>query len=61
MGAGDSKLHCFDASTGNEDWSYTTGDDIESSPLVVGTDVYFTSNDGKLYSVTTSGSGPTSS
>ena len=39
----------MNATTGEQIWNYTTGSSIESSPTVVGGDVYVGSEDGNLY------------
>ena len=42
-------LYCFDADSGVEQWNYTAGNLIRSSPVVVEGKVYFGSRDDKIY------------
>jgi outer membrane protein assembly factor BamB len=58
-GTGSHTLFCLDELTGSVIWSFLTGSDILSSPAIAYDSVYFTSADGKLYSVEANSSGPT--
>jgi outer membrane protein assembly factor BamB len=49
LGGRDKLVHCLDAYTGREHWSFGTQARVESSPAVVGGRVYIGSNDGRLY------------
>jgi outer membrane protein assembly factor BamB len=49
VGSDDHKMYALDASTGNELWSYNTGDEVTSSPAVVNGELYFGSGDGNIY------------
>jgi outer membrane protein assembly factor BamB len=49
VGAGDDKLHAFDAARGTKLWTATTGASVDSSPTVANGMVYVGSADGKLY------------
>jgi outer membrane protein assembly factor BamB len=51
LGGRDKMLHCLDARTGKELWSFMTKARIESSPAVADTRVFFGSNDGRFYVV----------
>ena len=48
VGSADYKLHAV-ADNGNYLWSFATGGRVYSSPLAVGDDVFFGSDDGRLY------------
>jgi outer membrane protein assembly factor BamB len=49
VGSRDRLVHALDRKTGNEEWNFPTGGNVDSSPVVVGGRVYFGSADGKLY------------
>ncbi len=51
MGAPDGKLYAFNASTGGQEWSYTTGGQISSTPAVANGKVFFGSYDNKVYAL----------
>ncbi len=46
-------MYALDATTGDVRWSYRTGNEIFSSPVVSGNIVYIGSEDGKLYALNT--------
>jgi len=50
VGSADYKLHAV-ADNGTYLWSFTTGGRVYSSPLPLGDDVFFGSDDGRLYKV----------
>ena len=60
IGSGDKKLRCLDY-LGNTKWSFTTGDEILSSPSIADIDndgtveIVFGSNDGKIYCLSLTG------
>ena len=47
----DGKLYALNGQTGDELWSYQTGEGASSSPAVAHGVVYFGSNDNNLYAV----------
>jgi len=49
IGSTDNNIYCFDASTGNEIWNYTTNDGVPSSPAVSNGKVYIGSWDRNVY------------
>ncbi len=49
IGSLDNSLYAFDANTGGLLWSYTTGNEILSSPSIANGVVYVGSNDFQLY------------
>jgi outer membrane protein assembly factor BamB len=49
VGSRDRLVHALNRKTGNEEWNFPTGGNVDSSPVVVGNRVYFGSADGKLY------------
>ena len=51
MGSLDGKVYALNAATGALVWSYTTGDEVSSSPAVAGGVVYVGSLDGKVYAL----------
>ena len=53
VGSDDRKLYAVDASTGIEQWNFTTTDQVYTSPAVSrdGATVFVSSYDGKLYAV----------
>jgi outer membrane protein assembly factor BamB len=55
VGSNDKKLYAVDAATGQQKWAFTTGGNVESSPVVSadGAVVYVGSDDSKLYAVWT--------
>ena len=53
VGSGDDNVYALDAATGDVRWSYPTGGEIFSSPVVPGNVVYIGSEDGKLYALNT--------
>ncbi|NLB01611.1 MAG: PQQ-binding-like beta-propeller repeat protein, partial [Methanomicrobiales archaeon] len=54
---GDSALHCYNAATGAEEWSFAANGKIDTSPVVANDIVYFASNTGSstVYAVDTAG------
>ena len=44
-------MYALDAATGHPRWTYTTGDDVISSPAVTGGTVYIGSDDNKVYAL----------
>ncbi|MBN2101455.1 MAG: PQQ-binding-like beta-propeller repeat protein, partial [Candidatus Aenigmarchaeota archaeon] len=52
VGSNDDKLYAINATNGTEIWSYTTGSDVRSSPIIADGIVYVGSNDNKLYAFT---------
>ena len=53
----DTALHCYNAATGSEEWSFTANGKLDSSPVVANNIVYFASNTGSstVYAVDTAG------
>ena len=49
FGCYDRNVYCLDASTGNKEWNYTTGNSVESSPSIYNGHVYVGSWDGNIY------------
>ncbi len=49
VGSVDDNVYALNATTGAKVWSYTTGNNVNSSPAVSGTVVYVGSYDGKVY------------
>ena len=49
VGGHDREMHAVDAVTGEPMWTYTTRDEINSAPVIVGDSVVFGSDDGRLY------------
>ncbi len=49
--SGDGHLYCLDLSTGNERWSFRTGDSLRATPLVVGDTIYQPSGDDHVYAL----------
>jgi outer membrane protein assembly factor BamB len=49
VGSNDGSLYALNAATGAKLWSYNTGNDIESSPVVADGAVYVISANGTLY------------
>jgi eukaryotic-like serine/threonine-protein kinase len=49
IGGRDKMVHCLNAATGKELWSFTTRARVESSPAIVAGRVYVGSNDGRFY------------
>ena len=45
----DDKIYCLDANTGELIWSYTTGNNVWSSPAISNGKVYIGSQDNKIY------------
>jgi outer membrane protein assembly factor BamB len=54
-GGGSDDLFCFNATSGELIWKFTTGDDITSTPVIEYGRVYFGSMDGKVYCVDAEG------
>jgi outer membrane protein assembly factor BamB len=48
-GSRDKRVYGLDRLKGLEKWSFITGGQVDSSPVIVGERVYFGSKDGKLY------------
>jgi outer membrane protein assembly factor BamB len=44
-------LRAFDAETGDQHWSFKTGNAVQSKPLVTDDTVYFGSNDTHVYAI----------
>jgi outer membrane protein assembly factor BamB/tRNA A-37 threonylcarbamoyl transferase component Bud32 len=51
VGSGDRTLYAVDAATGEEEWAFETGGEVDSSPTVVDGTVYVGSDDENLYAV----------
>jgi eukaryotic-like serine/threonine-protein kinase len=49
VGSGDTNVYALNARTGARLWSYATGSQVISSPVVANGMVYVGSGDGKLY------------
>ena len=49
VGGRDKMVHCMDAATGKELWTFMTRARVESSPALADGRVFIGSNDGKLY------------
>lgn len=49
IGGRDKMIHCLDAASGKELWSFTTRARIDSSPAIAEGRVYVGSNDGRFY------------
>jgi outer membrane protein assembly factor BamB len=53
FGCDDSNLYAVDASTGEQQWQFTTSDSIESSPALFDETIYIGSNDHSIYAIDT--------
>jgi outer membrane protein assembly factor BamB len=51
VGSNDDKLYAIDTATGKEDWRFSTGGSVESSPAVSNGIVYVGSFDKNLYAI----------
>ena len=51
VGSDDGTLYAVDAETGTEQWTFETGDSVQSSPTVVDEIVYFGSQHNVVYAV----------
>jgi outer membrane protein assembly factor BamB len=51
VGGRDKMVHCVEAATGKELWTFMTRARVESSPALTGGRVFVGSNDGKLYAL----------
>lgn len=51
FGSSDGDVYAVDGETGVEDWSFPTGDEVWSTPVLSGTTLYVTSLDGSLYAL----------
>ena len=53
----DKALHCYNAATGAEEWSFTANGKIDTSPVVANDVIYFASNTGSatVYAIDTDG------
>jgi outer membrane protein assembly factor BamB len=49
LGGRDKVVHCINAATGKQLWSFTTRSRVESSPVIAGDRVYIGSNDSRFY------------
>ena len=49
VGGRDKMVHCLNAKTGKEIWTFATRGRVESSPAIAGGRVYVGSHDGRLY------------
>jgi outer membrane protein assembly factor BamB len=49
VGGRDKFVHCLDAKTGKQIWTFATGARVDSSPAIAGDRVYVGSNDGRFY------------
>jgi len=49
IGSRDKRLHCLDRKTGTPEWTFLTGNKVDSSPVIVGDRVVFGSMDEHLY------------
>jgi outer membrane protein assembly factor BamB len=54
VGTTNGTLYSVDAATGHPNWSYPTGNELESSPVAVDGIVYLSDTSGKLHAITTS-------
>jgi outer membrane protein assembly factor BamB len=54
VGAVDHNVYALNATTGAKLWSYTTGNDVYSSPAVANGVVYVGSEDGNVYALNAS-------
>lgn len=53
VGCDDSNLYAVDASTGEQQWQFTTGDSIKSSPALIDETIYVGSDDHSIYAIDT--------
>src|SRR5262249_36391807 len=51
IGSFDGNVYAFDAVTGDQLWSYTTGDGVQSSPAVANGEGHLGSTDGNVYAL----------
>jgi outer membrane protein assembly factor BamB len=51
FGCSDGKVYVLDAETGDEEWDFTTGDKIWSTPVIDGDTLFIASFDKKLYAI----------
>ena len=51
IGSRDGKIYALNATTGEKQWEYQTGNWVDSSPVVVDNVVYAGSNDGNVYAL----------
>lgn len=51
VGGQDKKVRCIDRANGNEQWTYATRGQVDSSPAIVDDRVFIGSNDGSLYAL----------
>ena len=51
VGSSDNNLYAIDEETGDEKWSFTTGDEVFSSPVLYNDAVFVGSDDSNLYAV----------
>jgi outer membrane protein assembly factor BamB len=49
IGSQDGRLHCVDKKTGKKIWAFSTGGQVDSSPVIIGDKIIFGSADGFLY------------
>ncbi len=55
VGAASKYVYCLDAATGNLNWKYQVSDWVRSKPLVIGSNVYVATLDGKIYKLQDNG------
>jgi outer membrane protein assembly factor BamB len=58
VGSTSGTLYSVDATTGHLNWSFPTGNGLESEPAVAGGMVYVTDTTGRLYAITAQGGKP---
>jgi len=51
FGSSDGSVYAVDGETGGKDWSFSTGDEVWSTPVLSGTTLFITSLDGRLYAL----------
>lgn len=51
IGSSNGTLYCIDGKSGTIKWRYQTGDEISSSPSIIGSDIVFGSADNKTYAL----------
>ena len=49
VGSEDNNIYCFNASTGAKEWSYQTGNFVDSSPAIANSTLYVGSDDNHIY------------
>ncbi|HLN89400.1 MAG TPA: glycosyltransferase family 39 protein, partial [Candidatus Binatia bacterium] len=51
VGSEDNSIYCFNASTGDKEWSFKTGNYVESSPAIANNVLYVGSDDNTVYAL----------